>query len=114
MIDRLDPRASAADLDRLQREITTFGLEYNLTTPFTSFVAIDDRNLDPHQSPDPTATPPAVEVAVATPPPAGVAASAHGGPTPSGSAAPEPTAWLAGALVFAMAWLPKRLKIPAA
>jgi hypothetical protein len=92
MTDRLDPRASPADLLRLQEEITVLGLEYHVVTPWTSFVAVA------HDEP--------VQVARTTadlpvPPPAGVTLGselvAFGG-----SSAPEPATWLGGLVVLAL------------
>lgn len=99
MIDYLDPGRTEADRAQLQREIMALGLEHHLVTPWTSFVAVSRRVVNPAGN--------AKDAEVAVPQVDGVDKEAYPAQAFFGKAAPEPAEWAAILLLGLMSafWL---------
>lgn len=82
-------RTDAAEVLELQEQITELGLQWRLVTPWTAFVAVSERVVDPNGTSD--------EAEVAVPMVDGIGLSAYGGAM--GSSTPEPGTMLALATV---------------
>ena len=88
-IETLSDQEALEGGQRQKEAITALGLEYGLLTPYTSFVAIDQRVRHADAAGTPTVDQP-------SPLPEGVSALSIGAEVPS---TPEPSAWLALAVV---------------